>query len=394
MALELIFSDSFDHYDIDRLGLKWDEVENFFIPGMHIVAGRNGHALQNGGLFNFARQNVDVPALESGSFCTVLVAFRLDPPAGAGNPYPVTPIVELDTASTVDGQKETLVSLSVSEDGTPTLTVRGSSAIRMTNALHLGIWYMVQIGVALTLLPTDPPSMSIDVKAVIDEPVGSESGGWTALNSGSLSSATGFALAVKAVSLPGNTLSWDDFAFFSDLAPLSFMLDDMMIKAYDQRVLMRLPTGDGADMDFVPGSGAGRPHYPEVDENPPDDDTTFNQSANFTDKDTYTYPAVPAIGTNGKILGVQNTLYARARSLSTPGPVSPADGITGFDAVSSILRVSGVDHISKDKHLRYDGYRFFAFPTTYNPDTDALFTLSELNAAEFGLDHASYYGLA
>jgi hypothetical protein len=143
---------------------------------------------------------------------------------------------------------------------------------------------------------------------------------------------------------------------------------------------MRVPTGDGADQDFTPLHGGT--HFSEVDEVPPDNDTSYNSSANFGEKDTYTYPAVPAIGTAGVILGVQNTLDARAGK--------NGDGGTGFDAIAGILRVSSTDHESKQKPLSTT-YTYKLFPTTRNPDTGDLFTRSEINAAEFGAAHEDYY---
>lgn len=69
------------------------------------------------------------------------------------------------------------------------------------------------------------------------------------------------------------------------------------------------PTAD-VSSDFTPSTGSD--NYAMVDDIPPDDDTTYNQSLVSNNIDTFSISSTPSIGTGQEINAVQSLVVARA----------------------------------------------------------------------------------
>lgn len=118
-----------------------------------------------------------------------------------------------------------------------------------------------------------------------------------------------------------------------------------------------LPDGAGTNTDFTPSAGA---NFENVDDNPSDDDTTYNESTGIGDKDDYSFASVVAL--KGNILGVQLTSCARnadvgsvnmknfVRSGGTPAEVEIGNLalINTYAMLSTIWEEEPTDSVSWD----------------------------------------------
>jgi hypothetical protein len=104
-----------------------------------------------------------------------------------------------------------------------------------------------------------------------------------------------------------------------------------------------------------------------VNEHPPDGDTSYVSDNAIGDKDTF---AVTTIA-GGSIRGVQTNLYARKED-------------AGFRQVAPIIRVASTDYQGTSETLTtsyVDGTQLY----DQNPGTSTTWTVSDINAAEFGM---------
>jgi len=151
----------------------------------------------------------------------------------------------------------------------------------------------------------------------------------------------------------GQNLDYDDF-----------YLDDSAFHG-DVFVETLVADGAGAAADWTPSAGS---NFENVEELPPDDDTTYNESLTVTDKDRFTHGDLPA-NTN-VVLGVQVSVWARKTLAGTRALRTIAyDGTTEGEGVPKFL---GTDYV-------WYSDMFEDHPTDANPWTE-----SEVNSAEFG----------
>ena len=137
----------------------------------------------------------------------------------------------------------------------------------------------------------------------------------------------------------------------------------------DIEVTTIFPKGEGNLEEFTPSSGGS--NYLFVDDNPPDDDTTYVESNTSGHKDSHDMDDVSSMTT---ILGVQLTEYARF--------------LTGSASIKHLSRVGGTNYIGSDKVLA-GTYDFHMFIWEDDPDISSAWTISGLNAAEFGMEVSS-----
>ena len=126
------------------------------------------------------------------------------------------------------------------------------------------------------------------------------------------------------------------------------------------------PKADGALEDWA--LSAGSDSFALVDDNPPDDDTTYVQSNVSTEQDSFDMDDVSSITT---ILGVQLTEYARF--------------LTGAASMKHLSRVGGTNYLGSSKTLAAT-YDFHLHVFEDDPDISNNWTVSGLNAAEFGME--------
>lgn len=134
----------------------------------------------------------------------------------------------------------------------------------------------------------------------------------------------------------------------------------------DCQVTTIFPKADGALEDFTLSTGSDS--FALVDDNPPDDDSTHVESNTIGHKDSFDMDDVASITT---ILGVQLTEYARF--------------LTGSASIKHLARVGGTNYLGSIKVLA-GTYDFHMHIYEDDPDISSEWTISGLNAAEFGME--------
>lgn len=128
------------------------------------------------------------------------------------------------------------------------------------------------------------------------------------------------------------------------------------------------PNGNGNSSDFTGQDADSTDNYLNVDETPPDQDTTYNESAVVGDKDTYAYGDLATVV--GPVLAVQ----------TQPRATKTAAGVR---AIKSVARLGVVEDDGPEQFLA-GGYQTFPDIREANPDGDQ-WTIADVNSAEFGV---------
>lgn len=138
----------------------------------------------------------------------------------------------------------------------------------------------------------------------------------------------------------------------------------------DARVETSLPNADGAHSDFTPDSGSA--HFSRVNEATgtfPDDDTSYVSDATVGHRDSYAFDNLPSL--TGTVFGLQTVLYARKDDAALRQIAAVArPGSTDRDGATVTLSTTYAD---------------FTEIRETNPDTGLPWTISEINACEFGV---------
>lgn len=136
----------------------------------------------------------------------------------------------------------------------------------------------------------------------------------------------------------------------------------------DSRVYMRLPNADGTYTEWTPSTGTA--HYANVDDNPPDADTTYNESQTSGQRDTYLFPQVGIA--SGTVYAVQlvpmiEKTYPGARTAAT------------------VIREGGTDYIGTSKSIAEDQYLYYPQIYDANSPSGASWTTLLASNDEFGV---------
>lgn len=131
------------------------------------------------------------------------------------------------------------------------------------------------------------------------------------------------------------------------------------------RVFTKQPSGAGAHADFTGVSGA---NYANVDEIPPDDDTTYNHSSTINATDTFAFADIASSGT---VYAVEPLIYARKDDANAR-------------VAHQVTREGATDYEQTTDFNLSDTYAYFSEIMTANPSTGSPWTLAEFNASEFG----------
>jgi len=141
-------------------------------------------------------------------------------------------------------------------------------------------------------------------------------------------------------------------------APTSF-IGDCEIDA-------EFPNAPGFYTEFTPFPGA--PNWDQVNENPPDGDTSYVEGTDLGIRDTYGFAPIPvAVGT---VVAVAVNLDARK---TVGGPIE----------ISALARSAAVD-LAGDPIPIPSNYHVLQTVFAQNPATSAAWTIAEVDAAEFG----------
>jgi hypothetical protein len=138
----------------------------------------------------------------------------------------------------------------------------------------------------------------------------------------------------------------------------------------DRHVETLFPSGDGAHTDWTPNTGLT--HFNLVNDITatfPDSDTTYVSSSTPGQLDTYTHPSLTVL--TADIRGVQTNLWSRKDDASTR-------------QIAPVFRIAGTDYVGTTATLA-TGYVDSTQIYENSPATSSDWTLSEINAAEFGV---------
>jgi len=130
-----------------------------------------------------------------------------------------------------------------------------------------------------------------------------------------------------------------------------------------------LPNGNGFHSDLVGQDSNSTDNYLNVDEDPPDDGTTYNQSGTQGDIDTY---AMEDVSGSPQVKGVVASVYGKRTQ-------------TGAKYFRPVTRVSSTDYTLSDLALSED-YSLVEDAWDVNPNTSTAWTPTTLNGAEFGVE--------
>ena len=135
-----------------------------------------------------------------------------------------------------------------------------------------------------------------------------------------------------------------------------------------QKVVAILPSADNGSQQWSTSSGST--HFSLVNENPPDDSTTYVQDTVSGHVDLWDYANTPS--TIANIKGVQvNTVFEDTDATAFSLVERCVSGATTSDA-SSVAGTNGT-------------FKVAAFVLETDPNTSALWTQSNLDAAQFGV---------
>lgn len=140
----------------------------------------------------------------------------------------------------------------------------------------------------------------------------------------------------------------------------------------DAHVETLYPNGDGSHSDWTPNSGSA--HYSRVNEHSaapyPDDDTSYVSTATVNNIDSWAYDDLSIV--SGTVYGLQTNLYARKTdaNLRQLKPVVVRSATTYVGSVTQTLASGYVDSTEIYEE---------------DPSTSAAWTVTNVNAAEFGV---------
>lgn len=341
----LEFIDGFDHYNnMTNMLRKWDAsssntVSEGFSPGRF-----------GGNCFSYSNANTtQTESITLTSVATRIVGFAFQwTSSGAGNGCIFLSF--MDSGSTqVDlrwnGTGST-ATLSVTRNG----TVLGTS----TNTMNLNTWYYVELSVTIG---STTGAYTLRVTAA-----GTTTVWLSATNVNTQATANSTSNQVVIGGTPWNTYFYDDLYVLntSGSANNSFL--------GESRVFTSLPTGDDAAYkQWTPSAGTS--HYANVNQNPPDDDSTYNSSQTVGQIDLYTFPA---ISPTGSIFATQTVLTARKDDV-------------GARTIEEECRSAGATYSGANSFPPGSSYAMFRQIREVDPATGVAWTVSGLNAAEFGV---------
>jgi len=170
--------------------------------------------------------------------------------------------------------------------------------------------------------------------------------------------------ALQMIELWNDTHDSGAYAYYDDIyaTDITGTLNGFLGDCHVETIL---PDGVGASSMFIPLSGA---NWTNVDEKPPDDDTSYVSSTTVNDIDTYSMANLTLAG--GVVLGVKTNLYAKKDD-------------AGFRQLAAVYRQGGSNFVGTALTLSAS-YAMQSEIRELNPATGVPWTLAEINANEFG----------
>lgn len=338
--MALLFGDGFDHYltTVSHLLQYWSGAGT---SGYTLVTGRvSGRALQY--------TNPSIISVTFANSATVIVglAFRLD--TGGSDSFP--PII-IDLADSGTTQ------LQVCVDAARHIQVKrgagGTVLATSTNTLLVGVWYHVEFKCTIN-----------NSTGVIEVRVNGSSVGWIPQTTGLDTQQTGNAFVNgfrTAGNIAGLSGTYDDLYILDTTgsAPLNDFFGDNRIETF-------FAVSNGDTIQWTPTAGQ---NFECIDNNPPND-SVFVSASLSTQRDLYNFAEL----SSGSVLAAM--LLTRA-----------AKSDAGAASIKWVCKSGATTDVSAAQAL---GTSFLWYPKIYpvDPNTGAQWTLSNLNAAQFGQEVA------
>jgi hypothetical protein len=327
--MALLFMDSFDHYDNTSIYTKWTSqgLGQNFATGRHGSLGRKAYSLYKG--------------LPAASGSTAIAGFAIYWDGGSA----------LDVLC-LDGPGGVQVGVTFQTNGNiyatrgifndPVLGQSGAGTIAAYN------WYYLEVKVFI-----DNSAGTLEVR----------------LNGTPIITVTGADTQATSDALfNGFSISGSGKVVFDDLYVCDGSGSDNNDFLGDCRVDAHFPTADGATHTFTPSTGSD--HYAMVDEEAPDDDTTYNAAASSSLKDTLEVDDFK--NTGGVIYGAQVLVSAKKSD-------------AGASSLCPVVRHNSTDNDGTAVALS-TSYNYVRQIYEQNPNggSPTDWTESDFNAAEFG----------
>lgn len=238
------------------------------------------------------------------------------------------------------------------------VTRSGSTEIGISagGLVSTDVWYYLELKVKIGNSPDGTIEVHLD--------------GVTIINESSIDTlGSGLAIA-QGISFNGNgtsNMTWIDDVYVLDIAGAAPYNDFLG----DSRVDGLLPDGVGFSSDFTTATPSAN-HFENVDENPPDDDTSYNETNIANDIDLFDYAALPIVVGGATVWAVQVSGYLNKQDAG-PAP---------FRIVS---RPTSATFNGAQQEPSTD-YKYFHEILELNPQTALGWLESEVDAAEFGVE--------
>lgn len=338
--MALRFIDSFDHYAVAQVGLKYTQHVNGNANSMFLTAstGRNGTvAMQTTHHLSYFQMGFDSRQEWFTGF-----AYKT-----SVNTDTNARLVRFFDGSTLH------VELSLDATGKFTALRNGTVIATGSQVISNNVFYYLEVR---ALIDDSSGRFVLRINGATDIDFTGDT-----RNGGNASADTlrwGF-----GGNLSAGTQYWDDLYVCdtSGSAPNNTFLGDIRVEAL-------LPSGNGNSSQLVGSDSNSTDNYLLVDESTPNSDTDYVESSTVNDKDTYAYGNLTS--TTGTVYGVQVLPFARKTD-------------AGTRSIKSVARLSGTEVDSADKALSTD-YVYLPDIRETKPGGGA-WSISDVNSAEFGV---------
>jgi hypothetical protein len=344
--MALLFCDSFDHYTL--AADKYEAVNGTCT--ITSLAARNGSSGMVAGTNWYVRKNLNVNAPTLVAGC----AFKMQNAPGTG----FCGLLGFADSGTVQ------VSARINSAGYLSLVKGGGPTIIGNNALPVtpynNVWHYIELLVTFSTTTTGVATLRLDGQLI-----------QTTTAVITAASANSSANQVLYGEMWGSGSCYIDDAYCCDatgsLAATTTFLGDI-------KVVQSPPTGQGTHAWAIGGSSPAATNWQSTTTE--DVDVTYVSSATPGDRDHYTFPAISLTGT---IFGVIMWCQARKDDVGVR-QIAVTCTSAGSDLVGTTQTLSG--GAAPGNY----GYYPQIFQTDPHGSTSTAWTLSALNAADFGID--------
>lgn len=344
--MSLGFIDGFDHYGTADILSKWTGNATA-TSGTPTLATTYARGTGQGLAFaaNVAGRGIYKTVWPSGSTTVTM---------GAACYFTASPTTTGIIFEFVDGSSE---QCSVRGDASGKLTVQrgGTVLATSTNTISLNVWHYLEFQV---IISTTVGRYELRVDGTSTNWIPQSAANKNTQSTGN-AYATGIALCLATAT--GFQAQYDDcYALDSTGSVNTTFLGDC-------RVATLRPQAAGNYAQWTSNGGA---NFGNVNDDPYyDADTTFNQSATANQIDSFVFDDIPAA--SGSVFGIQHAIWAKKDA--------------GAARTFAAFQRSGTnDHVGTTQNAA-TSYAMYLDLKETDPDTSAAWTITNLNAAEFGV---------